>query len=102
MLFSTYCERFWEERLKWFEIQAQHGLIGEIDYHATGFALRDLPASKTCPHHISSNQVRPMGNCPHGTDQAKTCIPQESAVYGVGLHSLRLGSAHSPPSTVQG
>jgi len=36
VLFSTYCERFWEERLKWFEIQAEHGLIGEIDYHATG------------------------------------------------------------------
>jgi ubiquinone/menaquinone biosynthesis C-methylase UbiE len=36
VLFSTYCERFWEERLKWFQIQAVHGLIGEIDYHATG------------------------------------------------------------------
>jgi len=36
VLFSTYSERFWEERLKWFEIQAEHGLIGEIDYHATG------------------------------------------------------------------
>ena len=36
VLFSSYCERFWEERLKWFQIQAVHGLIGEIDYHATG------------------------------------------------------------------
>jgi SAM-dependent methyltransferase len=36
VLFSTYAERFWEERLNWFEIQAEHGLIGEIDYHATG------------------------------------------------------------------
>jgi 2-polyprenyl-6-hydroxyphenyl methylase/3-demethylubiquinone-9 3-methyltransferase len=36
VLFSSYCERFWEERLKWFEIQAERGLIGEIDYHATG------------------------------------------------------------------
>jgi len=36
VLFSTYSKRFWEERLKWFEIQAEHGLIGEIDYHATG------------------------------------------------------------------
>lgn len=36
VLFSSYSDRFWEERLKWFEIQAKHELIGEIDYHATG------------------------------------------------------------------
>jgi SAM-dependent methyltransferase len=36
LLFSSYSDRFWEERLKWFEIQAERGLIGEIDYHATG------------------------------------------------------------------
>ncbi|MBW2591988.1 MAG: class I SAM-dependent methyltransferase [Deltaproteobacteria bacterium] len=36
VLFSSYAERFWEERLKWFEIQAAHGLIGEIDYDKTG------------------------------------------------------------------
>ncbi len=35
VLFSSYSDRFWEERLKWFEIQAEHGLIGEIDYRAT-------------------------------------------------------------------
>jgi SAM-dependent methyltransferase len=35
VLFSSYSNRFWEERLKWFEIQAEHGLIGEIDYRAT-------------------------------------------------------------------
>jgi len=37
-----------------------------------------------------------VGNCSHGTDHTKTCIPQESAVYGMGLHSLRLGAAPSP------
>jgi ubiquinone/menaquinone biosynthesis C-methylase UbiE len=36
VLFSSYSERFWEERLKWFEVQAEHGLIGKIDYRATG------------------------------------------------------------------
>jgi len=35
-LFSSYSERFWEARLEWFQIQANYGLIGEIDYHATG------------------------------------------------------------------
>jgi ubiquinone/menaquinone biosynthesis C-methylase UbiE len=32
LLISTYSEAFWSERLKWFEIQAAHGLIGPIDY----------------------------------------------------------------------
>ena len=36
VLLSSYSDRFWEERLKWFEIQAEHVLIGEIDYRATG------------------------------------------------------------------
>lgn len=31
ILFSSYSEKFWEHRLKWFQIQAEHGLIGEID-----------------------------------------------------------------------
>lgn len=31
VLFSSYSEKFWNERLKWFQIQAEHGLIGEID-----------------------------------------------------------------------
>ncbi len=36
ILFSSYSERFWDERLAWFQIQAEHGLIGEIDPVATG------------------------------------------------------------------
>jgi SAM-dependent methyltransferase len=35
-LFSSYSESFWSDRLEWFEIQAGHGLVGEIDYDATG------------------------------------------------------------------
>jgi SAM-dependent methyltransferase len=31
MLLSTYTPSFWPERLRWFEIQAEHGLIGELD-----------------------------------------------------------------------
>lgn len=33
---SSYAERFWEERLRWFELQAAHGLVGEIDHARTG------------------------------------------------------------------
>jgi 2-polyprenyl-6-hydroxyphenyl methylase/3-demethylubiquinone-9 3-methyltransferase len=36
VLFSSYAERFWEERLAWFEDQAEQGLLGEIDREATG------------------------------------------------------------------
>ena len=36
LLFSSYSPRFWDDRLDWFERQAAHGLIGEIDHDATG------------------------------------------------------------------
>jgi len=36
VLFSTYSERFWNDRLEWFELQAGEGLLGEIDYEKTG------------------------------------------------------------------
>jgi len=31
ILFSTYSEKFWGDRLEWFKLQASKGLIGEID-----------------------------------------------------------------------
>ena len=34
-LFSSYADSFWEDRLEWFEAQAAHGLLGEIDRQAT-------------------------------------------------------------------
>ena len=36
VLFSSYSEQFWEERIYWFRLQAEHGLIGEIDEEETG------------------------------------------------------------------
>lgn len=36
VLFSSYSEKFWEHRLKWFEMQADADLLGEIDYDKTG------------------------------------------------------------------
>ena len=33
--FSSYSAKFWEWRLKWFEEQAEKGLLGEIDYDRT-------------------------------------------------------------------
>jgi SAM-dependent methyltransferase len=36
VLLSSYSERFWPDRLEWFELQARRGLVGEIDEDATG------------------------------------------------------------------
>lgn len=36
VVFSSYSERFWPQRLAWFRLQAAHGLLGEIDEAATG------------------------------------------------------------------
>jgi 2-polyprenyl-6-hydroxyphenyl methylase/3-demethylubiquinone-9 3-methyltransferase len=35
ILVSSYAEQFWDERLKWFRIQAEEGLVGEIDQELT-------------------------------------------------------------------
>jgi SAM-dependent methyltransferase len=36
VLFSSYSDKFWEERLGWFHIQSEAGLLGEIDDERTG------------------------------------------------------------------
>lgn len=36
VLFSSYSERFWNDRLGWFRLQSKLGFIGEIDEAATG------------------------------------------------------------------
>lgn len=36
VLLSSYSDKFWDDRLEWFEMQAAEGLLGEIDYDATG------------------------------------------------------------------
>ena len=35
LLFSSYSEKFWDDRFKWFSMQSEAGLIGEIDYNQT-------------------------------------------------------------------
>lgn len=36
LLLSSYAQRFWQHRLRWFELQAEAGFLGEIDRDATG------------------------------------------------------------------
>lgn len=35
ILYSSYSEKFWDDRLKWFQLQSDHQLIGEIDQGLT-------------------------------------------------------------------
>jgi 2-polyprenyl-6-hydroxyphenyl methylase/3-demethylubiquinone-9 3-methyltransferase len=35
LLFSSYSKKFWKQRLEWFELQAEAGLLGEIDLDKT-------------------------------------------------------------------
>ncbi len=35
-LFSSYSDEFWDERLEWFQLQSDAGLLGGIDWDATG------------------------------------------------------------------
>jgi 2-polyprenyl-6-hydroxyphenyl methylase/3-demethylubiquinone-9 3-methyltransferase len=35
MLFSSYSDKFWKERLQWFGLQSEAGLVGEIDWEKT-------------------------------------------------------------------
>jgi 2-polyprenyl-6-hydroxyphenyl methylase/3-demethylubiquinone-9 3-methyltransferase len=36
VLFSSYAQKFWKDRLAWFQLQSDEGLLGEIDHDATG------------------------------------------------------------------
>jgi SAM-dependent methyltransferase len=36
VLFSSYSDRFWDDRLEWFRLQSRAGLLGEIDEEKTG------------------------------------------------------------------
>jgi ubiquinone/menaquinone biosynthesis C-methylase UbiE len=35
VLFSSYSEKFWKDRLEWFRLQSEAGLLGKIDYEKT-------------------------------------------------------------------
>ena len=35
VLFSSYSDKFWKDRLEWFELQSEAGLLGEIDHEKT-------------------------------------------------------------------
>ena len=58
VLFSTYSDKFWEDRLAWFRLQAEAGLVGEIDLGQTSngvIVCKDgFTATTIAPHEFSS------------------------------------------------
>ncbi len=54
VFFSSYSEKFWPERLKWFQQQSAAGLLGEIDYEKT----RD--GTIVCKDGFTATTVRPQ------------------------------------------
>jgi len=36
ILFSSYSDKFWDDRLEWFKLQSEAGLLGELDPEKTG------------------------------------------------------------------
>jgi SAM-dependent methyltransferase len=60
-VFSSYSPDLWTERLEWFRIQAEHGLLGEIDEDQTGngvIVCKDGFRAET----ISQNEFIEIGN----------------------------------------
>lgn len=53
VLFSSYSDKFWEERLRWFQIQSEAGLLGEIDDERTGDGVI------VCKDGFTATTVRP-------------------------------------------
>lgn len=53
VLFSSYSDKFWKGRLKWFQLQAEAGLLGEINHKKT----RD--GMIVCKDGFTATTVRP-------------------------------------------
>ena len=53
LLYSSYSDKFWEERLRWFHIQSEAGLLGEIDDERTGDGVI------VCKDGFTATTVRP-------------------------------------------
>jgi 2-polyprenyl-6-hydroxyphenyl methylase/3-demethylubiquinone-9 3-methyltransferase len=52
-LFSSYSDKFWDHRLEWFRMQAEAGLLGQIDEEKTG------DGDIVCKDGFTATTVRP-------------------------------------------
>lgn len=53
VIFSSYSDKFWKDRLEWFRLQSKAGLVGEIDYEKTGNGLI------VCKDGFTATTIRP-------------------------------------------
>lgn len=53
LLFSSYSDKFWENRLEWFQLQSEAGLLGEIDREKSGDGVI------ACKDGFTATTVRP-------------------------------------------
>jgi len=53
VIFSSYSDKFWKDRLEWFRLQSEAGLVGEIDYEKTGDGVI------VCKDGFTATTVRP-------------------------------------------
>jgi ubiquinone/menaquinone biosynthesis C-methylase UbiE len=62
ILFSSYSDRFWNDRLEWFRLQADAGLLGKIDMAKTGkgriFCVDGFTATTISPDEFKSLSLR--------------------------------------------
>lgn len=87
VLFSSYADKFWNERLEWFQRQAEADLLGEIDYTRTGNGIivcKDgFTATTVGPHEFSSLTAG------LDADVDITEIDESSLFCEITLHSSR-------------
>ena len=78
VLFSSYAAEFWDDRLAWFDLQAQEGLLGPIHHEATGdgvIVCKDGFRAKT----IAPDEFRRLAT-PHGCSVSVHTV-DESSVF---------------------
>jgi SAM-dependent methyltransferase len=83
-IFSSSSERFWDERLEWFRIQAKEGLLGDIDETQTGngvIVCKDGFSATT----ISESQFHALARC-CGAEPLIEEIDNSSLFCCIGVH----------------
>ncbi len=66
--FSSYSDKIWEERLEWFSIQSEEGLVGEIDWAKTAkghIVCKDGFEATTFRPHDFRRIAEEVGFTPH-------------------------------------
>jgi len=76
-LFSSYSEKFWEHRLKWFQLQSEAGLLGEIDYEKTGNGIIVCKDGFTALT-VSGEKFKELASCFENIDVKVTEIDESS------------------------